>query len=119
MRIMRRMRNLADVQLRKQYENEGLNERHEQTQRHQQYGHNPIRFSRRQVRNGVEHLLVREHVRKQTNAQREWPNQVADQFNDKDERRNPPNRPRKVLQVSKDSVFFYPDVVVIKERSQT
>ena len=41
MLVMRRMRNLAQIKLRKQNENKRLNKRNENAQRHQQYRQQP------------------------------------------------------------------------------
>src|SRR5436190_21085844 len=119
MRIMRRMRNLADVQLREQHEHERLNERHEQTQRHQQHRHRKISVRRRQVRDRVEHLLVRKDVGEKTNAQRERPDEIADYLDYENQGRNPPDWSGEVPEVAQYSVLFDADVLVVKERGQT
>src|SRR5439155_19477752 len=114
--IMRRMRNLAQIQLREKDENERLDKSHEQTQWHQQYRHQPIGYSGSQMCNRIHHLLVSKHVAEETNAQRKRTNEVTDELDRKDEWRNPPDWTGEVLQMSEQSVLFDADVVVINER---
>ena len=64
----------------------------------------------------IHDLLVGQHVGEETNAKRERPDHVTDEFDQKDQRRNPPNRPGEVLQVPENSVFFDTDIVVVKKR---
>src|SRR5688572_1470437 len=118
------MRDLADVQLRKQHEHKSLNECDEQTKRQQQHQNqdvrqDEIRVRRKQMRERLHHFLVRKDVRKQTNAERERANQVTDQLNRENQWRDPPDRSGQVLQVTEHAVLFNTDVVVIKKRRQS
>ena len=66
-RFVRRMRDLADVKLRKQYENKRLNQGHENAQRHQRDRREP--GERRPDLQRYQHLLVRKQVAEETNAE--------------------------------------------------
>src|SRR5229473_465154 len=72
MLFMRWVRNLADVQLRKQNENKRLDKSDEyaQCRQHHQDRKSKIGPWRGQARNGFEHLLVGKHVTEETYDQR-------------------------------------------------
>src|SRR5882762_11515038 len=98
--VMRRMRNLAQIQLRKENKNERLNQSDKETQRHQEDGHHPVSDSRSQMRDRIHHLFVGKHVAEKTNAERKRPDEVADKFNRKDQPRDPPDGSGKVFQMT-------------------
>src|SRR3712207_8105485 len=58
---------------RKEYENERLDERDEEPERHQQHGHEPVGVGREQARDVPDHLLVGEDVAEKTDAERHRP----------------------------------------------
>src|ERR1043165_1363810 len=118
MRLVRRVRHFADVQLRQQYENERLNQSHEHAQRHQQNRRGPGP-RRRESGERFQYLLVGKQVTEETNAERERTNQITNQLDREDQRRDPPNGTSKVGQVTTDSILFDTDVVVVKKRSET
>ena len=61
------------------------------------------------------HLFVRKHVSEQTNAKRERADEITDQLDDENQRRDPPDRPGQMGQVRNDAVLFDADVVVVNE----
>src|SRR6267142_5342211 len=97
--IMRRMRDLAQIQLRKENKDECLNQSDKETQRHQCDGDQPVSYSRSQMRDRIHHLFVGKHVAEKTNAERKRPDEVADELNRKDQPRDPPDGSGKVFQV--------------------
>src|SRR5437016_9785515 len=109
--IMRRMRNLAQIQLRKKNKDECLNQSDKETERHQEDGHHPVRDSRSQMRDRIHHLFVGKHVAEKTNAERKRTNQITDNLNRKDQPRNPPDGTREVLQVAEQAILLDADVV--------
>src|SRR5438270_4984850 len=118
MTIVWRMRDFADIELRKQNENERLNYDDEQSKRHQQNRNEHIRNrkqrpGRSEMRECVHHFLIREHVSEETNAKRERPDHVTDEFDQKDQRSYPPDGSGEMLQMPEYSIFLNPDVVVI------
>src|SRR5205085_2982238 len=117
LRVVGRVRDLADVDRGEQYKDESLNERDQKTQRHQNYGDEPIGDRREDGGEKLCDLLVREHISEKTYAEREWAHKVAYQFYGEDQPAYPPDRPCKVLQVAQQPVLFNSDVVVIDERS--
>jgi hypothetical protein len=90
--VVRRVRDFRDVNHRKQSKDERLHERHEHRERQQNNRHDKLRERREQSRNNRRNLLVGKHVRKQTNPERHRANQVTEQFDQENQRRNPPNR---------------------------
>src|SRR5690242_5309557 len=116
MRLVRRMRHFADVQLRQQYKNESLNQSHEHAQRHQQNRRGPGP-RRRESGERFQHLLVRKQVAEQTDAERERTNQVTDQLDRKDQRRDPPDGTSEMFEMTEETVLIDADVVVVKKRS--
>src|SRR6267142_14867 len=111
--IMRRMRDLAQIQLRKENKDECLNQSDKETQRHQRYRDHPVSYSRSQMRDRIHHLFVGKHVAEKTNAERKGTNQITDNLKRKDQPRNPPDGTGKVLQMAEQAVLFNTDVVVI------
>src|SRR5205085_11961323 len=86
--VVRRVTDLTDIYHRQQRENERLHERDEYAEQRQYERHAELCEWRCEIRDLREHLLVREHVGKQTNAERERTDRITDQLDNKDERRD-------------------------------
>src|SRR6185369_4769228 len=82
MLIMRRMRNLADVDHRQQSKHQRLHESNESAEKRQ----GKLSKRRIKVRDFVEDLFVSEHVREKSNSESERANQITDQLNAKNQR---------------------------------
>ena len=85
MLLMRRMRNFAQVKLRKKNKNKGLNEGNKDAQRHKQYWNQPVGNVRIETGNCVGHFFVGKHVAEETYSQGKRTDEVADQLNGKNQ----------------------------------
>src|SRR6185295_7616791 len=111
------MRHFTDIKLRQQYENKCLNQRDKHAQRHQRDRREPRR-GRSKARQRFQHLLVRKQVAEKTNAERKRTDQITDQLDRKDQRRNPPDWAGKMFQMTEESILLDADEVVVKKRAQ-
>src|SRR5688572_11458023 len=116
--LMCRMRHLAQVKLREQNKHKRLDQGHKDAQPHQGKRYKPLRKRWGQVRYRLQHLLVRKQVSEKTNTKREGTNEITDQLDRKDQRRDPPDGASEVFQVSEETVLTDADVVVVKKRTQ-
>ena len=86
--IVRRMRYLTDIDHRQQGEHNCLDQRHKDAQQRKHQRNNELRIRRSQIRDLCKDLLVGKHVCEKSNTKRERPDQITDQLDTKDQRRD-------------------------------
>ena len=85
--LMRVFHGAGEIDDREQKEHEPLDKRYENTQRHDgQWGKKSAGQSEKDRQND----FMSHHVSEKTERQGKYPGKVADDFNDKDQRRHPP-----------------------------
>jgi len=113
------VRNLAQIKLRKQHKNKGLNESDKDAQRHQENRNDPMSDCRIKAGDCMSNLFIGKHVSEKTNTERKRADEVTNQLNRKNQRTNPPDWPPKMFEVSEESILLNADPVVIKKRRET
>ena len=116
------MRNFADIDRRKQRENERLNDADKDRERQQNDRHQNLGERREKSRNDRRYLFICEHIREQTQTKRHRPDHITEQLDHKDQRRHKDRqqqrqfRTRKMAEVFDQTVLGNADVVIVNER---
>ena len=84
--VVRRVCNLANVDHRKQRKYQRLDERDEYAEQRKYKRQKKLRKRRIEICDLAKDLFIREHIRKKSNAERERPDHIRDQFYAEDQR---------------------------------